>query len=817
MESSRCAIQPKAAGVRVFCVGGARPRLAWCAILAVLALSTPALAAPLAINLTAEVKPLEPCPYGPGTTTNPHGQAVTADQRSLFLDGQPWVPIVGEFHYARYARAEWRDELLKMKAGGINTVSTYVFWIHHEEERDQWDWSGQRSLRDFLKLAQEVGLKAIVRLGPWCHGEARNGGFPDWVQNSGTHLRENDPAFLKLVEPLFNEEAKQMKGLLWKDGGPVIGVQLDNECDRADYLLALKQMARAAGIDVPLYTITGWQGGLPKEDLIPCFGGYADGFWGGSREDYRKEFLFNEVRAMNDLGAQMTINNPGNTKLIARFPYACVEIGAGMASAYGRRIALNPDTIAALALAKLGSGNNMPGYYMYQGGTNPEGKHSWLNEDHPNQLPIKDYDFDAPLGAKGQVRASYGLLREQHLFLQDFGASLARMPAFFPEQRPHDLHDFDTLRWDVRSDGTSGFLFFSNEQPYAPLPAHSDVQFALKTAAGPVLVPRQPITIPSGSYGILPVNLDCGGLVLEYATAQLLCRVNAGKAAVYFFTAIPGIEPELMFRAGSIPVTAANAEKEPAGQIHVSKIKPGTAVAARADKPDGGVIAFVVLTPEQGCQLSRGAFAGADRAMLSAAVVLTDGNDLRLQGEDPRTLAVELFPPVKAVKTVSGNLPGTPDGVFTRFDPRLRPAAELEVKVLPVKKAGPAAATMNGTAESAWNDAAIYKLDLPDWPASRRVLINVHYIGDAARLYLGDTLLDDQYYNGEPFAIALWRIPAAGWPNLRLKILPYSDGLRGRLPESAQALADQAKAAGTLDQVRATAVEQSELRVSPLP
>jgi beta-galactosidase len=790
----------------------------WCASLAVLALSTPALAAPLAIDLTTEIKPLEPCPYGPGTTMNPRGQAVVADQRSFFLNGQPWVPIVGEFHYARYARAEWRDELLKMKAGGINTVSTYVFWIYHEEERDQWDWSGQRSLRDFLKLAQEVGLKAIVRIGPWCHGEVRNGGFPDWVQNSGTHLRENDPAFLKLVEPLFQEEAKQMDGLLWKDGGPVIAVQLDNECDRADYLLALKKMALSAGIDVPLYTITGWQGGLPKEELIPCFGGYADGFWGGSREDYRKEFMFNEVRAMNDLGAQMTTTtNPANSQLIARFPYACAEIGSGMASAYGRRIALTSDTIAALALAKLGSGNNMPAYYMYHGGTNPAGKHTWLNEDHPNQLPIKDYDFDAPLGAKGQVRASYGLLREQHLFLQDFGATLARMPAYFPEQRPHGLHDFDTLRWDVRSDGQSGFLFFSNEQPYEPLPAHHDVQFALKTTAGPVLVPRQPITIPSGSYGILPVNLDCGGLVLEYATAQPLCRVNAGKAVVYFLTAIPGIEPELMFRAGEIPVTAANASKEPDGNIRVGKINPGTSVAARAARPDGSVIAFVVLTPEQGRQLSRGTFAGTDRALLSTAVVLPDGNDLRLQAEDKRALTVELFPPVPAVKTINGNLPGIPDGVFTRFDPQLRSLAELEVSISLVKKAGSAAATMNGTSESAWNDAAIYKLDFPDAAVSRRALVNVHYIGDAARLYDGDTLLDDQYYNGQPFAIALWRIPIADWPKLRLKILPYSDGLRGRLPESARALVDQAKAARTLDAVQATAVEPDELRITPLP
>src|SRR5581483_8516024 len=154
---------------------------------------------------------------------------------------------------SRYPREEWRDELLKMKAGGLTVVSTYVFWIHQEEVEGKFDWSGQRSLGDFLELCKDLGLKAFVRLGPWCHGEVRNGGFPDWVQNSGTKLRTDDPAFLKLVEPLYAQEAQQMRGLLWKDGGPVIGVQVDNETGNSTYLLALKKMAQAAGIDVPYY------------------------------------------------------------------------------------------------------------------------------------------------------------------------------------------------------------------------------------------------------------------------------------------------------------------------------------------------------------------------------------------------------------------------------------------------------------------------------------------------------------------------------------------------------------------------------------
>ena len=775
------------------------------------------LGAPLTIDLTTPVAPAAAAPYGPGTTRNPAGEEITADQRSILLNGQPWVPIVGEFHYARYPREEWRDELLKMKAGGLNTVSTYVFWIHHEEEKGKWDWSGQRSLRDFLKLAQESGLKVVVRMGPWCHGEVRNGGFPDWVQRSGTKLRTKDPEFLSLVEPFFQAEAQQMRGLLWKDGGPVIGVQLDNENDKADYLLALKEMARAAGVDVPLYLITGWQGGLPRSDLIPLFGGYVDGFWGGSREGYRKEFLFTDVRAVNDLGAQLTTKNPVNGQLIAQFPYACAEIGAGMMSAYGRRIKVDPPSVAALTLAKLGSGNNMPGYYMYHGGTNPEGKLTYLHEDRPNQLPVKDYDFQAPLGAAGQVREQYQLLREQHLFLQDFGPMLARMPAYFPAQRPRDLKDFDTLRWNVRSDGTSGFLFFSNQQPYEPLPEHRDVQFEVKTSAGSLVIPRQPITIPTGSYGLWPVNLDCAGVaVLEYATAQPLCRMAVNGSTVYFLMALDGIDPELLLSAGTNRVMVVSGQKEEAeGQVHVTKVKPGLRPAVSVVRPDGSGVHFIVLTGEQGRQFHRTNFAGRERGILADGTTFADGKVLSWQPDPGKDLDLVVFPPLPTVRINDANVQGVADGSFTRFKVTPRATTPPSVGISEEKPAGPRATTLKGNEEATWEDAAVYRLDLPASAAKRRMVMNLDYLGDALRLYVGDKLLNDNYFNGDPFAVALWRIPMADWLKIRVRVLPATNGLLGRWPADAKSRLEQALSANPRPLVNVTLQEQTEFAISP--
>lgn len=92
---------------------------------------------------------------------------------------------MGESQFARQPDvANWRSDLLAMKAGGIQVVATYIFWIHHAEANNvTWDWEGYRNLRQFVTIAGEIGLKVFLRIGPWAHGECRNGGFPDWVQH----------------------------------------------------------------------------------------------------------------------------------------------------------------------------------------------------------------------------------------------------------------------------------------------------------------------------------------------------------------------------------------------------------------------------------------------------------------------------------------------------------------------------------------------------------------------------------------------------------------------------------------------------------
>ena len=130
---------------------------------------------------------------------------ITADSKlgfdaiSLLVDGKRWFPVMGEMHFSRYPKKNWEEELCKMKAGGVDIVSLYVIWIHHEEIKGEFDFTGDRCLRDFLETVKKVGMYSILRIGPWAHGEARNGGFPDWLLNEAKEkgLLVNNPMKMK--------------------------------------------------------------------------------------------------------------------------------------------------------------------------------------------------------------------------------------------------------------------------------------------------------------------------------------------------------------------------------------------------------------------------------------------------------------------------------------------------------------------------------------------------------------------------------------------------------------------------------------------
>ena len=306
--------------------------------------------------------------------------------------------------------------------------------------------------------------------------------------------------------------------------------------------MALKKLALNIGFDLPFYTRTGWPelaSPVPFGEMIPLYGDYADGFWDRSVEegvgDYYKAFNFRAFRsstaiATEQLGEQKERLNKGDEQ----YPYFTCELGGGMMTAYHRRPYLYPKDAYAMAIVKLGSGSNLLGYYMYHGGTNPDGKLTYLNETQQtiatnyNDLPVKTYDFQAPLNEFGQKNPHYFMLRKLHLFMQDYGELLAPMEAVFPCQQDIKQGDDSFLRWSHREKDGSGFIFINNYERLQNLSAKKNVELE---ACG-VKFPK--LTIPAGTSCIFPVNVDG----IKYATAQLVAKRN-GKIYLEQIKGIP--------------------------------------------------------------------------------------------------------------------------------------------------------------------------------------------------------------------------------------------------------------------------------------
>lgn len=470
------------------------------------------------------------------------------NSRFLLKDGNPWFPVMGEMHYSRYKESFWEESLRKIKAGGIEIVSTYVIWIHHEEEEEVFRFDGCRNLGKFLELCRKTELFVFLRLGPFVHGEVRNGGLPDWVVKKGKNtvtLRSNDEEYLKDVRRYWTQVFGQVKGFLHSEGGPVIGIQIENEYGhvgglRGDageaHMRTLAGMAREIGFQVPFYTATGW-GGACTGGLLPVMGGYCEAPWEQSVEELEpnSNFVFSHMRSDALIGSDHHISDE-ITYDESKFPFLTAELGGGVQVSGHRRPVPTGRDIGAMSLTKLGSGVAMLGYYMYHGGSNPEGKLSTLQEScdtgFANNLPEINYDFKAPVRQYGTISDSYREIRLLAYFLQDFGSDFAKLGAeIHPEcVKPADIH---TLRLSWRHDGEHGYLFFNNYQRRQIMDMHCNVKLCGICDFGNVELPE--ITIKDGDYGFFPYRMKLGDAILHSALATPLCRLQTGQGDVYVF------------------------------------------------------------------------------------------------------------------------------------------------------------------------------------------------------------------------------------------------------------------------------------------
>lgn len=487
--------------------------------------------------------------------SNPKGERIDVTNVYFERGGIPQIDVMGEYHFTRDRRENWYEELCKMKAGGVSIVATYIFWIYHEEIEGEFDFSGDRDIRKFVEYAALAGLDVVIRIGPWCHGECRNGGFPDWLLKKPYKLRDNNPGYMEKARIWYEKIYNEVKGFFYKDGGPIIGVQFENELvDNAEHLLALKKLALEIGYDAPLYTVTGWNSmygaKIPVDEVVPVFAAYAEAPWAGHTNKLppSPHYAFNTMR--NDSAVGYDIIKPsekdGWMLPYEKYPYVTCELGAGLHPTHHRRMLISGMDAYAMSLVKLGCGNNLIGYYMYHGGVNKIGKLSTLNESkatgYPNDYPVLNYDYHTALSSYGETGEQYGLLNLLHMFVADFGNILAPMENVEAEELIKAT-DLTALRYCMRTDGKGGFVFVNHYQRQYELEDVKDVTIKALDVEFPSF------DVCCDKAFILPFNLKMGGNMLEYATCQLLAK--DGNA--YFFAAVDNIAPVFKF-SGEKPI-----------------------------------------------------------------------------------------------------------------------------------------------------------------------------------------------------------------------------------------------------------------------
>jgi beta-galactosidase len=328
------------------------------------------------------------------------------------LDGRPFQILAGEMHYPRIPRASWRDRLRKLKALGLNTLTTYVFWNAHETTPGHYDFSGNLDIAAYVRMAQEEGLYVNLRPGPFVCAEWDGGGLPAWLfPTPDIAARSLDPRYMGPVRGWLKRLGQELAPLLIDNGGPIILTQIENEYgafgkDQA-YLEAMRQALRAGGFSGLLYTAD------PAEFYANgAMPGVVGGINFGTMQPASAEFA---MRA----------------KVRPQGPYFCSELWGGWFDGFGKLHETMPTQPLLDSLQWMLERKYSISFYMLHGGTS-FGFNAGANWDKKGYQPdISSYDYDALLDEAGRPTAKYNAVKAlfaRYLPPQAFGPMPAAEP-----------------------------------------------------------------------------------------------------------------------------------------------------------------------------------------------------------------------------------------------------------------------------------------------------------------------------------------------------------------------------------------------------
>ncbi|XP_068186745.1 beta-galactosidase-1-like protein 2 isoform X2 [Antennarius striatus] len=315
---------------------------------------------------------------------------LSANSSQLNLGGKPFQILGGSIHYFRVPRAYWRDRLLKMKACGINTLTTYVPWSLHQPEKKLFIFHSQLDLEAYISLAADLGLWVILRPGPYISSELDLGGLPSWLLRDGSmRLRTTHPGFTQAVNTFFDKLIPKIVPLQFKKGGPIIAVQVENEygsfAKDDSYMVFIKEALQSRGISELLLT-------ADNQDSLK-----SGGVDGAVRSVKLQKLSQRDIQALSAI-------QPNSPTIV-------MDYWTGWYDVWGElHHVLPPEDMMSTVREMLRRGFSI-NLYMFHGGSS-FGFVSGAVGDPSYKALVPSYDYDAPLSEAGEYTPKYHLLKD---------------------------------------------------------------------------------------------------------------------------------------------------------------------------------------------------------------------------------------------------------------------------------------------------------------------------------------------------------------------------------------------------------------------
>lgn len=332
--------------------------------------------------------------------------------KTFLLNNKPFVIKAAEIHYPRIPKEYWEHRIEMSKALGMNTICLYIFWNLHEQEEGKYDFSGNKDVAEFCRLAQKHGMYVIVRPGPYVCAEWEMGGLPWWLlKKQDIRLREQDPYFMERTKLFMNEVGKQLTDLQISKGGNIIMVQVENEYGSfgtdKPYIAEIRDIVKGAGFnEVPLFQCD-WNSNFENNALEGLL--WTINFGTGAN-------IGDQFRRLKELRPDT--------------PLMCSEFWSGWFDHWGAKHETRSASALVNGLKEMLDQNISFSLYMTHGGTSFG---HWGGANFPNFSPTcTSYDYDAPISESGKATPKYYEVRELLKNYLPEGQSLPQIPDSIP-------------------------------------------------------------------------------------------------------------------------------------------------------------------------------------------------------------------------------------------------------------------------------------------------------------------------------------------------------------------------------------------------